>query len=102
MCIRDRLVDHTETHAYAQGQQTLLRGDGDIAERLGDFRRERILQPLACRSDLRLGYLLHGGSSRSRPFRTLVLSPRKLPTGADGTGGPPPSKFYENPDNLPV
>jgi hypothetical protein len=73
-----QLGQHAEPDTHRQREQPLLRGPGQLAERL--------LHPHRQRRDLINQYLLHGGSS----CLGWTSAPSTLPTGADGAGGPPP------------
>jgi len=89
-------VHDPEPNAHAQRKQSLPRCPDQLAERILNLRRQRTLQRLHGRDDLRAGYLLHGGSScplgllwhpeRSQPERTRREDRH--------------SKFYEISDNL--
>jgi hypothetical protein len=52
-----------QAEADRQREQTLSRAD-ELTERFLNFRRKRQLRRLRGPDDLRVGYLLHGGTSR--------------------------------------
>jgi hypothetical protein len=86
-----------ETETHAQREQPLPRCPDELAARLLNLRRQRTLQRLRGRHDLRAGYLLHGGSYRplgpgfDRPERSQPERTRREDRH---------SKFYEISDNL--
>ena len=90
-------MNDAQPEPHAQREQSLPRCPDELAERFLNLRRQRTLQRLRGRDDLRAGYLLHGGSScplgpgfdrpeRSQPERTRREDRH--------------SKFYEISDNL--
>jgi len=56
-----QLMHDTETETDAEREKSLPRCPDQLAERLLNLRRQRTLQRLHGRDDLRAGYLLHGG-----------------------------------------
>jgi uncharacterized protein with GYD domain len=85
-----------EPNADAQREQALTSCPDQLAERLLDLRRERTLDRLHRRDDLRRGYLLHGGSSCPRGLGWRLSRSQHERTRREDRR----SKFYELPDNL--
>lgn len=88
-----QLLQHPEADPDTQGEQALLRGADQLAQRLLHPRRQRHLAEL-------VGLVLYGPHSGPPSSSMVLFALATLAARADEAGGPPPTKFYELRDNL--